>query len=181
MSAFGSHIRRARLTGVAAAILVWLAAPADVVAQDTPAPCASPEYRQFDFWIGVWEVTNPEGKVVGRNTIRSVIGGCALHEHWEGTSGGIGESINAYDRRTDSWHQTWVGGRGLVLRLEGGLRDGSMVLEGELIEGGNVALQRITWTPADDGSVRQLWEASDDDGQTWTTAFDGTYRKVDTP
>jgi hypothetical protein len=24
--------------------------------------------------------------------------------------------------------------------------------------------------------VRQLWESSGDDGQTWTVAFDGSYR-----
>jgi len=37
--------------------------------------------------------------------------------------------------------------------------------------------QRITWTPNHDGNVRQLWESSDDDGKTWTTAFDGIYHK----
>ena len=36
--------------------------------------------------------------------------------------------------------------------------------------------QRITWTPEGD-EVRQVWETSADDGQTWTTAFDGLYRR----
>ena len=35
--------------------------------------------------------------------------------------------------------------------------------------------QRITWTPAADRSVRQLWESSTDRGKTWTVLFDGRY------
>jgi hypothetical protein len=175
MSASGSRIRRrVRLAGICLAVAV----PAVASAQ-APAPaCESPEYRQFDFWLGHWEVSNPAGDVVGTNTITAVSDGCGLHERWESAGGGVGESLNAYDRRTGSWHQTWVGGRGLVLRLEGGLQDGSMVLEGELMEGDGI-LQRITWTPSSGGSVRQHWETSEDGGTTWTTAFDGTYRKVD--
>ena len=180
MSAFGSHIsRRVRLARIAAGTLAALTAPTIAVAQDALPPCTTAEYRQFDFWLGEWEVSNPEGEVVGTNTITSIIGGCAVHERWVGSRGGVGESVNAYDRRTNSWHQTWVGEFGLVLRLEGGLRDDSMVLEGELIEGEGGVLQRITWTPAAEGSVRQLWETSDDSGANWTTAFDGTYRKID--
>lgn len=160
------------------AALMMLSTPAAGGAQEPPAPCTAPEYRQFDFWLGSWEVRDPGGEIAGTNEIRSVVGGCALHERWEGAGGGIGESLNAYDHRTGSWHQTWVGGRGLVLRLEGGLRDGSMVLEGELTEDGQTILQRITWTPSADGSVTQLWETSEDGGDTWSTAFNGTYRKV---
>ena len=36
--------------------------------------------------------------------------------------------------------------------------------------------ERITWTPNADGSVRQHWETSTDDGKTWKTSFDGLYR-----
>lgn len=150
----------------------------DVAAQADAAPCATAEYRQFDFWLGDWEVRNPAGELVGRNTITSRLDGCALHEHWRGASGSVGESLNAYDRRTGTWHQSWVSAAGMVLRLEGAWRDGSMVLEGQLIEDGTFQLQRITWTPAGDGSVRQVWEQSADGGATWTTAFDGIYRKA---
>jgi hypothetical protein len=38
-------------------------------------------------------------------------------------------------------------------------------------------IQRITWAPQADGSVRQLWESSKDGGRTWSTAFDGKYVK----
>jgi hypothetical protein len=64
------------------------------------------------------------------------------------------------------------------MHLTGGLRDGSMVLEGKTVGRDNAAVrQRITWTPQPDGRVRQLWEQSKDDGKTWTVGFDGRYAK----
>lgn len=147
-------------------------------AQNQPPPCTSEEYRQFDFWAGDWEVYNPAGTIVGTNTITPMLGGCVLREHWEGQGGNIGESYNVYDRSTGQWHQTWVDNGGLLLKLDGKLKSGSMVLRGELIgRDGNARLQRVTWTPAEDGSVRQHWESSADDGATWSTQFDGKYVK----
>ena len=32
-----------------------------VNAQQT-APCSDPAYRQFDFWVGKWEVFRPDGE-----------------------------------------------------------------------------------------------------------------------
>ena len=37
------------------------------------------------------------------------------------------------------------------------------------------AINRITWPPRADGSVRQHWQTSSDDGASWTTVFDGLY------
>ena len=41
---------------------------------------------------------------------------------------------------------------------------------------GKSPINRITWTPREDGSVRQHWETSQDGRSSWTTAFDGIYR-----
>lgn len=75
------------------------------------------------------------------------------------------------------WHQTWVDTSGTLLVLEGGIREGKMVLEGQTSEaGGQVTKHRITWTPNPDGSVRQLWESTDATGK-WIIAFDGRYTR----
>jgi hypothetical protein len=148
-----------------------LAMGADVSAQ--AGPCSAPEHRQFDFWIGDWRVTTPDGKHAGDNRIERVLDGCALHENWQGASGGRGFSYNAWDRDRKLWHQTWVDRQGTLLLLEGGLQNGAMVLSGTQ----GKALNRITWTPNKDGSVRQHWETSADGGKTWQTAFDGLYRR----
>lgn len=138
----------------------------------TPPPCSAPEHRQFDFWIGEWEVTLPGGNTAGHNRIESIERGCVLAEYWTGAKGGTGRSYNVYDAAGQRWHQTWVDASGTLLLLDGGLRDGKMVLEGKSGDTHN----RITWTPLPDGSVTQVWESSKD-GKSWTTVFDGLYRK----
>jgi len=103
-----------------------------------------------------------------------------LQENWQGSgAGGIsGSSFNIYDRDTRRWHQSWVDANGTLLLLDGGLVDGSMVMSGSRpTRDGGSALHRITWTPNDDGSVRQLWESSLDGGDSWSVLFDGLYLK----
>ena len=141
--------------------------------------CESEKHRQFDFWIGEWDVT-ANGKPAGRNRIEIRHGGCALAEHWVSTRSDFsGSSLNAYDQATDRWHQTWVDATGTLLELDGGLEDGRMVMSGSRPgEDGATVIHRITWTPNEDGSVRQHWQTSSD-GNSWSTAFDGLYVRRD--
>jgi hypothetical protein len=91
-----------------------------------------------------------------------------------------GKSFNIYDTSARKWRQSWVDDRGSVLLLEGEFRDGKMVLEGRRPGAqGGVVLNRITWNRigGDPNRVRQVWEASRDDGKSWRTLFDGTYRR----
>jgi hypothetical protein len=153
-----------------------------VVAQQQPPPPPA-EASQFDFWIGDWEVTRPDGKVAGYNRIVAINGGRALLENWTSAAGSFaGKSLNSYDASAKKWKQFWVDTAGTVLELSGGIVDGKMVLAGttRTLRGGEVQ-QRITWTPNDDGSVRQHWEQSTDGGTTWTTAFDGHYVRKAAP
>jgi hypothetical protein len=142
-----------------------------------PPACRDPTYRAFDFWLGDWQVRKPDGKLAGHNRITSEYDGCVIHEHYESAHGYRGESLNIYDASRKLWHQTWVDNSGLLLVLEGGIRNGAMVLEGQTSgSDGVVAKQRITWTLNADGSVRQFWEATDAKGE-WTVSFDGRYTK----
>ncbi len=134
-------------------------------------------HRQFDFWLGEWEVRKPDGELAGINRIEGEYDGSVLHERYTTDRGYRGQSLNIYDASRKVWHQTWVDSDGLLLLLEGGLRDGSMVLEGQTVGAdGQVTRHRITWTPNADGSVRQLWESTDAGGG-WSIAFDGRYTK----
>lgn len=162
--------------------IVLLVAPA-VFAQ-TPPP--APVNHDFDFWVGEWNVTTPDGKPAGTSRIEAVAGGRGLYENWEGAAqpngqpGGNGKSLNAFNPAKSQWQQFWVGSGGNVLELAGGLVDGKMVLAsaGRALRDGRTLTNRITWTPNADGSVRQHWEQSFDGGKTWTTAFDGHYVKT---
>ncbi len=156
-------------------VLLLLAAPAAYA--QTPPPCSTPDYRQFDFWVGEWQVHTPEGKFAGMNRITSEYGGCVIHERYLNGRGYSGESLNIYDASRKVWHQTWVDVSGLLLALEGRWDGKSMVMEGTAPNAtGALTKQRITWTPSADGTVRQLWESADDKGG-WTVVFDGKYTR----
>jgi hypothetical protein len=167
----------AKASGSAAAALAALVALAgEVAVAQTPAPpaaCQTPEHRQFDFWLGEWEVFLPNGKKAGDSRIESIAAGCALLENWTGTGGFSGKSLNSYDGTDKRWHQSWVDSSGSRLELAGAYADKRMVLSSA--PGGTV--QRIAWSVNDDGSVRQLWEATEDGGKTWTVQFDGRYMR----
>jgi hypothetical protein len=154
---------------------VWMNAPSPGAESPTEKACSQPEYRQFDFWLGAWNVTE-HGKVAGTNHIESILGGCALHESWRGAGGNVGNSLNYYDAARRLWHQTWIDQSGNALELEGRFENGAMRLEGQRPGAGQAVLHRIIWTPLTDGKVRQLWETSADGGKMWTQAFDGLYQ-----
>lgn len=156
------------------AVGLIVVSPATTLAQ---APtCDAPAYSAFDFWVGEWEVRTPDGALAGLNTIRKTAGGCALKEDWRGAAGSRGESVNFVDPSTGAWNQVWVDDSGLVLRLEGGVSEPGMVLEGT---GRDPSFRhRITWSPLGDGRVLQHWERSENDGGTWTDVFEGYYSRL---
>ncbi len=138
--------------------------------------CSSPEHRQFDFWLGSWEVADTTGKVVGTNQISRVANGCGLNEYWRGANGKNGTSLNWYEPGAAEWTQVWVG-LGLYLRLSGGIEEGKMILSGERETPQGVVTDRINWIPLGDGRVRQIWEISRDGGKSWGVTFDGLYTR----
>lgn len=154
--------------------------PVIAMAQQAPGKaCTGAEHRQFDFWVGEWEVTDSAGGTVyGSNSITREEDGCLVHEHWVGSRGGTGQSLNFFDPAIRKWEQVWVGNDGLVLQVTGNLEGTAMVLVGEgMGPGGKPLKQRASWTPQADGRVRQYWQQSADGGATWTVAFDGWYRR----
>ena len=168
-----------RTTTAVVALLVALAS-ALTVATVPPAPqaCQAPERRQFDFWVGHWDVFTPDGRKAGENHIEPIDGGCALIERWRGGGGFTGTSLNSWDAAARVWRQHWVDNQGGQLRLAGGLDGPRMVLastDPDPARPGVRVRQRITWTPLPDGAVRQHWERSADDGSSWSTVFDGRY------
>ena len=141
-----------------------------------PKPCSMPENRQFDFWIGDWDVT-VGGQMAGTSSIQLILGDCVLLENWTGAKGGTGKSFNLFNTAKGKWQQTWVDNSGSMLELYGEFKDGVMQLTGENVQKGKKTLQRITWQSLDKDRVRQHWEQSQDDGKTWATAFDGLYTR----
>lgn len=140
--------------------------------------CSSEEKsHQFDFWIGEWEVTAND-QVAGTNSIQPILDGCVLQEKWSGASGSAGSSLNFYNPQEDRWEQFWVWRNGTTIHTKGGYSDGTMILQGESQNrDGETVLNKISWYDNEDGTVRQHWEISKDDGDSWSTVFDGMYRR----
>ncbi len=144
-------------------------------------PCNTDEYRQFDFWLGEWEVQAANAPAPhAHNSITAVQGGCVVLEQYQTQSGYTGMSLNFFDAVLQRWHQTWMDNGGSSVYLEGGLQGNAMVMSDEHLDISKVsgAINRVTWTPLDDGRVRQHWQQTADQGATWTTVFDGYYSRV---
>lgn len=187
------HFRRSALVVLCGFLFVSAgpsAAQDDTEKRPQP-PCSGPEFSQFHFWAGHWDVTQ-NGQPAGVNHIEIIDGGCAMLERWTSARGDFtGHSLNYYDPRSGTWKQHWVDSGGTILELEGGLREGPelgpgerimvMVLEGEVPgPDGDFRRNRITWTPQPTDAVRQHWEVEGEDG--WTTVFDGLYtRRTSSP
>lgn len=143
------------------------------------ARCASGPFSQFDFWLGQWRVF-ANGQLAGVNHISKDLNNCVIREHYTTPKGYEGRSLNIYDASRNLWHQTWVDNSGMLLLLEGRFEQGSMQLSGEgITSNGEKVLHQITWTPNMAGNtVRQHWQYSKDKGQSWSTLFDGQYKKI---
>lgn len=145
-------------------------------------PCAhDPRYREFDFWLGDWDVRptgQPPAGQPSRNTVTSDEDGCVLTEHWESPSGSKGRSFNVFDRSYGLWRQTWVDNVGGQHDYKGSLKDGNMVFVGDTpAPNGQLGRvpTRLTFFKIGKDTVRQFSEISNDSGRTWQVSYDLTY------
>jgi len=147
----------------------------------TPVPsasCLAPQYRQFDFWLGEWDLVGADGKKSAEDKVVTILGGCALQENGSSSDGLQRMSVSAYDPATRHWHQTMLDDGGAMLHLEGELAGDKIVLVGQRPsqkEKGVTLTHRIAFMPLPDHRVRKLWEYSNNSGRTWRLVFDGTY------
>jgi len=142
-------------------------------------PCEYDERaRQFDFWVGEWDVFTQQGQRAGSNSVQKIEGGCIILENWTGGLGGTGKSINFFDHHLGKWRQTWVGSNGGVSEFAGEFKEGAMLFEGESHSpSGQKVLRRLTFTKLDADRVRQFSEQTTDGGKTWTVSYDFVYKR----
>jgi len=152
---------------------------APVLNAQQQAPCKqSPEFRQFDFWIGEWEVRNPKGEKVGDSSIQLIINDCVIFENYTGVKGYTGKSFNIYNAPLKKWQQFWVDSQGGVLEFSGSATPDKLEYKAvSTQQDGKTLHHRMTFFDMPDKTVRQLWEQSTDGGKQWATVFDGTYVK----
>jgi hypothetical protein len=139
------------------------------------------QFAEFDFWVGKWDVHVANGTLAGYNEITAVQRGCLLLEDWSNVSGGGGESINYVDKITGEWVQVWNDASGSQINIRGGMTNDGMLMVGTLHTVGTGVTKpfRALWTPLPDGRVRQFFEQSNDDGETWVSWFEGFYTRTE--
>jgi hypothetical protein len=89
-------------------------------------PCAStPANRQFDFWLGEWNVETTQGGVpAGQSRIELILGDCVVQENWQSDGNPYsGKSYNMYNAALKRWEQYWVDNSAGHF-FYGGLKDG---------------------------------------------------------
>ncbi|HEY9429857.1 MAG TPA: MBL fold metallo-hydrolase [Blastocatellia bacterium] len=139
-------------------------------------PCETlPQYKQFDFWIGEWEVT-AEGRKVADSSIQRIVNGCVIYENYTQPDGYLGKSFNFFDAHLGKWRQTWVDAGGNTSEFTGEYKDGAMRYDGETHrQSGAKVLRRMIVYDLGPDRVRQYSERSTDGGKTWGVAYDFIY------
>ena len=142
--------------------------------------CDTAAYKQFDFWVGNWNVYDTENNLIGKNKVIKMNNACAIQENWSSkTTPSKGTSYNYYNATDKSWNQVWIDNTGGSLVLKGFYTNHKMVLKSNIIRDKKGAYyNQITWFKNANGSVTQLWELLDIDNTPFNEIFRGTYKKI---
>lgn len=152
--------------------------------QAPPNPCAAPEQKQFNFWVGEWDLIWPGQKPGetghGGNSIRRIMEGCVVEERFTGGDAMHlrGMSVSTFVTRAGKWKQTWVDNEGGYLDFVGEFKDGQMSLSREAIgPDGAKILQRMVWKNISPKELDWSWESSKDGGKNWQVLWPIHYKR----
>ena len=146
-------------------------------------PCAyNAVNRQFDFWVGEWQVETADGATpAGDSKIELILGDCVIQENWTsgGNTGYQGKSYNIYNPDLHRWEQFWNDNAGGMIHFYGNLKDGVMdYYTDEIPQKDGTKLKRhLQFIPMGAGKVRQFSQGSTDSGKTWNVEYDFIYNR----
>jgi hypothetical protein len=143
-------------------------------------PGDAPEAKQFDFWIGEWELVWDGGH--GKNVIRKILDGRVIEECFDGTPSIplVGRSLTVHNAQYGRWDQTWVDNQGSYLMFMGEWDDVDqrMVLERDDLVGGQHIKQRMVWHNITPDALDWSWERSEDGGMSWQVEWAVHYQRA---
>ncbi len=157
------------------------AAPSDT------SSCNSPEARQFDFWIGSWDINQKilrqDGSWIelkASTTVSPLLNGCALEEHWTGQVQFFwlgmthpeeikGFSLRYFDTSSGKWNIYWMDTQNpdLGKPFTGNFSEdkGEFYASRETKKGKQIS--RIVFSDIKEYSVHWDLSISNDDGKNW--------------
>jgi tetratricopeptide (TPR) repeat protein len=133
-------------------------------------PCSTAEFRQFDYWLGEWEVES-YGKKIANSSIQLILDDCVVFENYYDHRGYSGKSFSIYDAAHKKWEQRYVDTGGAFHEWSGGMTPQGM----QFLWRHDGQIERMTYTKEGPDKVRQVIETSTDDGKTWGPSYDGLY------
>ena len=151
-----------------------------------PQPCSDIRQKQMDFWLGDWVLTwpgNKAGEVAhGKNMVKRIMDGCVVQENFSGEDSSPlrGTSVSLFDLNSGKWKQTWVDNEGSYLDFVGefNAKDGQMILARESAKpDGTKSMQRMVFKNISHDEFDWSWEASSDEGKTWTVQWPIHYKR----
>jgi tetratricopeptide (TPR) repeat protein len=151
-------------------------------AQHNANPCGDAEFKQFDFWVGDWDVASAaDGVQRGSSHISKEMNGCVVWENW--TSAGspyFGKSYNTWNPNLKRWEQYWVDTGAGVMFFHGNLKDNVMDYWTDDVPqaNGGTLLRHLQFFNLGADKVRQFSQGSTDGGKAWHTEYDFIYTRV---
>lgn len=155
-----------------ALLVAVLAAPAP-----PPKPCTTAESRQFDFWVGDWDLKIRARRAPDKDEwatanatqkVEAILGGCAISENFSAdgpSTPWAGKSYSVWVPAMKKWRQTWVDDQGGYIALNGGVEDGAMTLYGEpFTNNGKNLRMRMVFLDVKKDSLRWEWQRQADGG-----------------
>ncbi len=179
--------RLRRLLLAAFANLIAISSALAQTSREVPPACQSPEARQFDFWLGEWnieqQILQADGtwfKTGATTKVSRALDGCALVESWEGKVlffwEGMkeaellrGMSVRSYDAEKKKWSLYWMDTRRpQFVSFEGSFVNGTgTFLRSSTTAQNQPLLTRIVFSDITASSVRWELAISTDAGKTW--------------
>src|SRR5712675_2793061 len=145
--------------------------PTQASQQNPPSAnrCSAPEYRQMDFILGSWEVSNKGKKTADVTFENTSTSACGVLETWNNTKGGGGNGLVGNSPVGHGWEYFWVPSSGLPTWLH----DGKPTGNGEEMQfvltrtqpDGSSHISHWTITKTTDGRIREL-SVNTEDGKT---------------
>jgi len=137
-----------------------------------------PEAKNFDFWVGEWDVNNPQKQKVGDSKIEKILKGAVILENWTGVSGYTGKSFNHFNMDTKKWEQYWVDQNSNSIYFVGNYdstKNAIVYYSYDHAKDNSPYIRRLTFYNLGTDKVRQFSQRSTDKGETWSTEYDFTY------
>ena len=165
-----------------AVVFIFMCGTSLLYAQNnTQKKCySSEEFRQFDFWVGEWNVQDSTGAQLGESSVQRILDGCVILENWENKNSGYsGKSFNYYNANLNTWEQKWIDNQGVPIEFKGNFfpEEKALKFDGIAFENGKEVSYKLNFYSKEADYVQQQFFRYDELKKSWVLIFDGHYHR----